>query len=97
MNNEEIAIKLTELDQRGRSNTKRIDAVEKKQTQMNDLVTAMTRMQDRQENMDEKLDEVKAGVDSLKEKPAQRWDKVVDTLITTAVGILIGILASGQI
>lgn len=97
MDNEEIAIKLTELDQRGKSNTKRLDAVEKKQTEMNDLVTAMTRMQDRQENMDEKLDEVKAGVDSLKAKPAKRWDKVVDAIITTLAGILIGILASGQV
>lgn len=47
-------------------------------------------------NIDEKLDDVKATVNSLAEKPGKRWDGLVDKLIYAAAGAVIAWLAAGM-
>lgn len=46
-------------------------------------------------NIDGKLDEVKATVSALAEKPAKRWDGLVDKFIYLAVGAVVAWIAAG--
>ena len=46
-------------------------------------------------NIDEKLDEVKATVSALAEKPGKRWDGLVDKLIYLAAGAVVAWVAAG--
>ena len=41
------------------------------------------------------LNEVKADVKELKDKPARRWESVVASVITGVVGIVLGLLFRG--
>lgn len=43
----------------------------------------------------EKIDTLTKKVDALEAKPADRWNSVVKTLITTAIGLLLGLVLKG--
>lgn len=62
-------------------------------------LNALERETDSQEvmlqNIDVKLDEVKATVSALAEKPGRRWDGLVDKLIYLAAGAVVAWAAAG--
>ena len=92
MNDGDLAVKLAEVEQRGKSNTKRIDKLEERQDAMDRLAESMARMDERQNGMDGDVKEIKADVKTLAEKPGKRWDGVVDKLIWLIVGAAVAAL-----
>lgn len=93
---EEQAIKLTELEAREKSNTKRIDGLEKKVDDLADVVGVLQAMKKDLEYLTESVNETKSDVKSLKEKPAKRWDALVEKVLWGIVGaVLTFLLAKG--
>ena len=92
MTNEELGLKLTEVDQRGKSNTHRIEEVEKRQDNLDSLVTSVAVMATKQETIEKDVTEIKNNVKTLTEKPGKRWDAIVDRIIWAAVAIAVGYL-----
>lgn len=86
--------RLTEVESRSKSNTKRIDEVEKKQDDLADLVSTVKILADREKRVEDDVSEIKDDVKEMKEKPGKRWESIVDKVIMTAIGILIGFLAT---
>ena len=82
--------RLTAVEDRAASNTKRIDAIIKKQDDLEELVSTVKVLAVREENVENDVKEIKNDVKDLKTKPGQRWDKLVDTIIGIIVGALIG-------
>lgn len=95
MNQDEISEKLVEVDQRSKSNKYRLDKMEERQDNLEQLTNAFSVMQKEQEYIKEDVGEIKADVKILAEKPAKRWDSMMERIITIVVGAVAGYLLSG--
>lgn len=82
----EFAEKLVELDQRSKSNTHRLEAVEKNQEALNQIATSVAVMAEQQKNISKKVDDIDNKVDAIESKPAKRWESIVDKLIWLVAG-----------
>lgn len=92
MNQEEMALKLTEVEQRSKSNTHRLDDVEKRQDNLDELVTSVALMAKEQEHLRTDVTEIKTDVKALTTKPAKRWDAIVDKLIWAILAAVVAFL-----
>ena len=84
--------RLTEVEARSKSNAHRLDAVEKRQDNLDELVGTVKALAVREENMENDVKEIKSDVKSLTEKPAKRWDALVEKVILTIAAALVGFL-----
>ena len=55
--------------------------------------TTLAVLNTRLQQIDDKLDELSAGVKALQEKPAKRWESVSDAVIKWIVAALLGFIA----
>ena len=83
------AVKLAEVDQRVRSNTRRIEKLEEVQDEIRSLATSTAVMAQRLGEVENHVDEIKASVKTLEEKPGNRWERFVEKLIWLVVGGII--------
>lgn len=72
MTQDEITEKLVEVDQRSKSNKHRLDKVEERQDNLEQLTNAFTKMETEQSYIKKDVGEIKADVKTLAEKPAKR-------------------------
>lgn len=84
--------RLTETEARSKSNTKRLDEMEKRQIEFGELVSAVKILADREARMEDDVKEIKENVNEMKEKPGKRWDGLVDKVILTIAAALVGFL-----
>lgn len=89
MTNEEIAVKVTEVDARCKSNTHRIDEVEKRQADSEKMLNSIALIAQRQDTMESDVKEIKTDVKALAGKPARRWESVVDKIVLAIVAGLV--------
>jgi predicted nucleic acid-binding Zn-ribbon protein len=78
--------RLTETEARSKSNTKRLDEMEKKQGDIADLVSSVKILADREVRVEKDVKEIKDDVKEMKEKPGKRWESIVEKVIFTIVG-----------
>ena len=81
--------RLTEVEQRSQSNTHRLDDLEKRQDNLDDLVSAVKVLSVREENVENDVKEIKNDVKSLTSKPGQRWDSMVEKIMYTIIGAVL--------
>lgn len=86
MAEQEIAIKLGELESRSKSNTHRLDKVEEKLENNERMLNGLSVIAQRQDTMDSDIKEIKTDVKVLTSKPIKRWEGVVAAVISAAVG-----------
>lgn len=91
MTKDEIKL-ITEIDQRSKSNTKRLDEHDKKINELADVHIALTKMDDKVNTIDSDVKEVKADLKEIKDKPAKRIDTIVTCIITAIIAGVIGFL-----
>ena len=82
--------RLTEVEERSKSNSHRLDKLEESTEAINRLATSMEVMAERQEQVVETVDRLDAKVTTLEEKPAKRWDSLVDKIVWAIAAALIG-------
>ena len=92
MTPEEMAVALERVDQRGNSNTHRIEDLETRQDNLDKLVTSVEVLATRQETVETDVKEIKGDVKALAEKPGKRWDGIVDKLIWAVLAAGLGFL-----
>lgn len=80
------AVKLAEVDQRARSNTRRIEKIEEVQDEIRSLATSTAVMAQRLGEVENHVDEIKASVKTLEAKPGNRWERFIEKLIWLVVG-----------
>lgn len=85
MSEQEIAVKLAEVDQRSRSNTHRLEQVEKKLEDNEQLLTNVALIAQKQNTLESDVQEIKSDVKMLTAKPAKRWESVVEKIILAIV------------
>ena len=95
MTTEEVAVKLEAVDNRSKSNAHRISEMEQRQDNLDKLVSSVAVMATEQEHIKDDVKEIKTDVKALTDKPAKRWDGLVDKFILVLVGAFAGWLAAG--
>ena len=81
--------RLTEVEARSKSNTKRLEDVEKRQNDLDDLVSTVKVLADREERVEDDVKEIKGDVKEIKAKPGKRWEGIIDKVIFTVVGAIV--------
>lgn len=84
--------RLTEVEARSKANAHRLDDVERRQDNLDELVGTVKALAVREENMENDVKEIKSDVKSLTGKPGQRWEGLVDKVIWAVVGGVIAFL-----
>ena len=88
----ELEHRLTEVEARSRSNTKRLDRVEQKQEDLSELVGTVKVLAEREETVEADVKEIKSDVKDLTNKPAKRWDNLVNQIISIIIAAVAGFL-----
>lgn len=86
--------RLTVVEDRSKANEHRIDDLEKRQDNLDELVSTVKVLAVREENVENDVKEIKSDVKALNEKPAKKWDGLVDKIILTIAAAVIGFLLS---
>lgn len=95
MTQDEISEKLVEVDSRSKSNMHRLDKMEERQDNLEQLTNAFTKIETEQGYIKKDVSEIKADVKALAEIPAKRWESIIERIITVVVGAIVGYLLSG--
>ena len=90
MTHEELIALTHDNEQRSKSNTHRIDKLEEQQKQLSDLVSAVAVLAERQNQIGDDVNSIKRELKSIAEKPAKRWDGVVDKIISAIIAAIMG-------
>ena len=86
---EDTEHRLTAVEERSRSNSRRLEIVEKRQAEIGELVTSMATMAQKQETMERDVSEIKVKIDAIAAKPGKRWDAIVDKVLLGIVTALV--------
>lgn len=86
---ESIIKDLADVQQRAHSNTRRIEVLEKGQADLNQLVTSVALIAQKQEQMEHGIDEIRGDVRTLLQKPAKRWESIVEIIFKVVLTALI--------
>ena len=84
--------RLTEVESRSKSNAHRLDDVERRQDNLEDLVGTVKALAVREEKVEKDVSEIKADVKTLTCKPAQRWESIVTEIVKVLAAAVAGFL-----
>lgn len=92
MDEKDIEHRLTEVELRSKSNRDRLEDVEKRQDDLDELVSVVKVLAVKEENVEKDVKEIKSDVKSLTSKPAQRWENMVSQIITIIIAAVAGFI-----
>lgn len=84
--------KITEIDSRSKSNTKRIDKIEKRVDDLSDVYVALTKVNDKVDNIDDDVKEIKKDMKDIKDKPGKRMDQIIGYILSAIIGGIISFI-----
>ena len=84
-----IEHRLTEVEERAKSNSHRLDEVEKKQDNLDKIVSTVAVLVDQEKRVENDVKEIKADVKTLTLKPGKRWDTIIDKLIWAVLAAVV--------
>lgn len=86
----EIEHRLTTVEDRSKSNTHRLDELERRQDNLDDLVSTVKVLAVREEAVENDVKEIKSDVKILTSKPGKMWESVVEKIILTIAAAVVG-------
>ncbi len=84
--------RLSKVEERSKSNTHRINDLEKRQDNLDELVGTVKVLAVREENVETDVKEIKNDVKSLTGKSGKRWDGLVDKIIMVIAAAVVGFI-----
>ena len=94
MTNDEIIKTLTENTQRSKSNSKRIDELERNAEILNKMVSSLKVLATNQHNMSIQIEKIDNKVSRLEEAPLKRWQAMIGYILASicsaGAGVIIG-------
>ena len=82
--------RLTEVEARSKSNAHRLDDVERRQNNLDELVGTVKTLADREQRVETDVKEIKADVKEINNKPAKMWESLVEKVIWAVVAGVLG-------
>ena len=89
MNIEDIALKLQETTDRSVRNEGRIKKLESESVVLHQLATSVAVMAEQMKTMNTSVATLASEVEEMKDKPAKRWDNLVDKIIWAVAGAVL--------
>jgi hypothetical protein len=89
MNIEDIALKLQETTDRSVRNEGRIKKLESESAVLHQLATSVAVMAEQMKTMNTSVATLASEVEEMKDKPAKRWDNLVDKIIWAFAGAVL--------
>lgn len=96
MTNEDIAVKLTDHENEIGSLKHRMAAVEGNQKALADLTGSVRELTIEQGHLKSDVGEIKADVKAMLDKPARRWESLLDKALWLAAGAFLAWVLSGM-
>lgn len=93
MTETEVAVKLENHEQQIRSLKHRMDEAEERGKILQDLAMSTQKLAIGMDSMNEKQDNMNSRLEEIEKKPAQHWNSMTQTIITTLVSAMAGGLA----
>jgi predicted nucleic acid-binding Zn-ribbon protein len=90
----DIEHRLTTVEDRSKSNSHRLDEVEKTQKDYSELLSTVKVLAIKEQNVENDVKEIKTDVKSLTNKSGKRWDGLVDKIILTVAAAIVGFVLS---
>lgn len=90
MDEKNIEHRLTEVEERSKSNTKRLDKLEESTEAINRMAVSIEKMAMKQDSMNGSINKLTNDVEALKAEPAKRWKFVVEKAIYFVVAAVVG-------
>lgn len=84
--------RLTRLESDLKTAFSKIDELRNRQNAFDDLVISVKQLAIREENVEADIKEIKADVKTLTNKPAERWNDLVKTIIGLIVAGVVGFI-----
>lgn len=94
MDNEQLALKLQETTDRSFRNEGRIKKLEDENGVLHQLATSVAVMAEQMKTLNSNVTTLAGEVEDMKEKPAKRWDGLVDKIIWAVAGAVLAFLLS---
>ncbi len=85
-----MEVKMQELSDRSKSNTRRIEKIEEHLEKQDELIKSVAVMAEKQSEMESSLGEIKTDIKQIKDKPGKRWDSIVEKALLCIVAGLVG-------
>lgn len=82
--------RLVKVEERSKSNTKRLDKLEESTEAINRMAISMEKMAVKQDAMNGSINKLTTDVEVLKAEPAKRWKFVVEKAIYFVVAAVVG-------
>ncbi len=89
--------RLVEVEQRAKSNTKRIDKLEKDNEVLHEMAASVQVLATRINYVCEGQEELNERMKTMEEKPAERLNQIISAAIVALAGVLVGYLFGGAI
>lgn len=87
--------RLTDVEGRTERCEGRIKKLEESHEALHQLATSVAVMAEKQDTMNANVEKLTEKVDLIESKPAERWDKLISTIIGALAGAFIAWLVSG--
>lgn len=104
MNEVEIEHRITEVEQRAKSNSHRLDNLEPVVQEIHtmsitmvELVQEVKHTNEAVNNLDEKVERMDNRVDEMEKAPGRKWNDAKSTVLNTVLGAIVGFLIAGLI
>ena len=91
-NEKDIEHRLTVVEDRSKSNTHRLDDMEKRQDNFDELVSTVKVLAVREEVVEDTVKKIDSKVETLTNKPGQKWEGLVNQIITIVVAAIAGFI-----
>lgn len=88
----DIEHRLTQVEDRTKSNTHRLDEMERRQDDLDELVSTVKVLAVREEAVEADVKEIKSDVKELNGKSGKKWDSLVNLIISAVAGGVVGLM-----
>lgn len=92
MTNDDIIKALTENSQRSKSNSHRIDELEKNTDILNKMVSSLKILASNQHNMSVQIEKIDGKLTKLEQAPTKRWQAILGYILASVCSALAGAL-----
>lgn len=90
MTHEDLSTLVMTVEQRGKSNSHRIDQLEKQQENLEKLISSVAVIADKQTRLEADVGDIKRDIKTMAEKPGKRWESLIDKIVSILVAALMG-------
>lgn len=84
--------RVTAVEERSKSNTRRLDELERRQDNLETLAGSVAALAEREKRMESDVQEIKTDVKALAAKPAKKWESMEEKLLLSFVAAVIGFI-----